>query len=250
MCGIGGYVLRAPVGHDRFVTALLGPLRRRGPDDEGVCAIDRAARASRSYATGATAPALRGSIPLVGGDRPLGPHDAALVHTRYAIIDLSPAGHQPFHGPGGAITAVFNGEIYNYLELRRELQSRGSRFETATDTEVLVEGYRVWGDAVWGRMNGFWAVALYDRRTGEVILARDRLGVAPLYYRETRAGVFFASAIRSLPGDRAGGGGSRLRARLRGDRDEGPGWQHAVSRDPQRAAGDGGSAPAGRRVPG
>jgi asparagine synthase (glutamine-hydrolysing) len=94
--------------------------------------------------------------------------------------------------------AVFNGEIYNYIELREELSALGARFKTSSDTEVLVEGYCLLKDKLWARLNGFWAVALYDFRDGRVTLSRDRIGVAPLYYRQTEEGFYFASMIRPL----------------------------------------------------
>ncbi len=193
MCGIAGYVLRAPVAHGQLAERLLGPIRLRGPDDEGACIIadDRAVahRTPRSIAAVGDRPLLAGTLL---------PHTRALLHTRYAIIDLSPGGHQPFASGDGVLQLVFNGEVFNYVELREELERQGARFRTATDTEVILKGYRAWGDGVWNRLNGFWAVALYDGRTGALVLSRDRLGVSPLYYRETPQGFFFASAIRSL----------------------------------------------------
>ncbi len=197
MCGIAGYVLCGKIAHPRTVEALLDPIRPRGPDDEGVCLVNRDGTRA-VYATDRTIPALRADRPHLRAPGAVISHDVALIHTRYSIIDRSSAGHQPFLSRDATIAAIFNGEIYNYLELRRELEGEGVRFRTASDTEVLVEGYRCWGDRIWGRMNGFWAVALYDRQTAMVVLARDRLGVAPLYYRETPAGLFFASSIRAL----------------------------------------------------
>jgi asparagine synthase (glutamine-hydrolysing) len=193
MCGIAGYILRAPVAHGALSERLLGPIRLRGPDDEGACLIVEGRAVA--HRTPRSIPAV-GDRPLLGGA--VAPHTHALLHTRYSIIDLSPAGHQPFASRDGTLQLVFNGEIFNYVELRAELERAGACFRSATDTEVILEGYRVWGDDVWNRLNGFWAVALYDGRTGSLVLCRDRLGVAPLYYRETEQGFFFASAIRSL----------------------------------------------------
>jgi asparagine synthase (glutamine-hydrolysing) len=125
-------------------------------------------------------------------------HDLALIHTRYSIIDLTEAAHQPFLSRDGSIVGIFNGEIYNYIELKAELSTQGVVFRTTSDTEVLIEGYRIWGNDLWSKMNGFWAVALYDFKNGNVILSRDRIGVAPLYYRELEHGFFFASTIQPL----------------------------------------------------
>lgn len=198
MCGIAGYALDRALGDDRIIARLLPPLRRRGPDDEGICLIERATGAAAAYATDRTSPVLRDSLRRWGPGGEVMLHDVALVNTRYAVVDRSPGGHQPFWSGDGSIVATFNGEIYNHIELRAELEALGVRFRTTCHTEVLVEGYGRWGDLVWERMNGFWAVALYDRRSADLVLARDRLGIAPLYYRETPAGFFFASTIRSL----------------------------------------------------
>jgi len=183
---------------------MIGPIRQRGPDDEGICLIDREQRSVHFCRTDLTIPAFA-TLPDFRVDAGSYRHDAALIHTRYSIIDLTEGGHQPFVSADGTIVAVYNGEIYNYLELQASLRAEGVIFRTHSDTEVLVEGYRIWGHDLWNRMNGFWAVALYDVRTDEFVFSRDRIGVAPLYYRELPTGFFFASQIRSLidisPGD-------------------------------------------------
>jgi asparagine synthase (glutamine-hydrolysing) len=196
MCGIAGYLLERPTPLNAgLVETLLDGIRHRGPDDEGVCLLARAdgravyARTDRTRST-----ALQHLHELDAAAA----YDAALINTRFAIIDPGPAGHQPFASTDGSIIAVFNGEIYNHVELREHLESSGSTFRTACDTEVIVEGYRAWGDALWNRLNGFWAVALYDSRDGTVTLCRDRLGVAPFYLRELDHGIAFASAIEPL----------------------------------------------------
>ena len=199
MCGIAGYFLKATVGQDgrAFLDALIKPIRQRGPDDEGVCLINRPKDAVRSFRTDQTT-ATSLNLPHIKDDHHFLPHDAALIHTRYAIIDLSVGGHQPFVSQDGSIIAVFNGEIYNYLELREDLIAKGVGFRTSSDTEVLIEGYCVWGEDLWAKMNGFWAVALYDFKNNSIVFSRDRIGVAPLYYRETHDGFFFSSSIQPL----------------------------------------------------
>jgi asparagine synthase (glutamine-hydrolysing) len=182
MCGIAGYCLNKPIVPKREqMDLLMQPLLKRGPDDQGICFISREQNTVLHF---------NGHNGVL--------HDIALFHTRFAILDLSDKGHQPFTSHDGSITAVFNGEIYNFIELRKELQSVGVVFKTQCDTEVLVEGYAFWRDSLWSKMNGFWAVCLYDRRSQSFILARDRIGVAPLYYRETSQGLFFSSYIESL----------------------------------------------------
>ncbi len=198
MCGIAGYVLRGPSSDLRVARTLLSGVRSRGPDDGGIFLADRTHGQSVTWATEHSPTAVQAEHRVAPRTGSVLPHDLALIHARYAIVDLSAGGHQPFRSRDRAITAVFNGEIYNYIELRRLLEAAGAAFHTASDTEVLVEGYRHWGDSLWSRLNGFWAVALYDHRAATLVLSRDRMGVAPLYVRETESGLFFASTIRPL----------------------------------------------------
>jgi asparagine synthase (glutamine-hydrolysing) len=166
MCGLAGIVaLRAglaPPGRDalaRMATAL----RHRGPDEYGVY---RDAH-------------------------------AGLAHARLAIIDLA-TGQQPLADEDDATWIVFNGEIFNYLELRAELVALGHRFRTRGDTEVIAHAYRAWGDDAFRRMDGQWAVALWDSRSRRLVLSRDRVGICPLYYREWRGYLYFASEVRAI----------------------------------------------------
>lgn len=122
----------------------------------------------------------------------------ALLHTRLAIIDLSPAGHQPMLSRDGLVALTFNGEIFNYAELRAELERAGVHFRGHSDTEVLLELYSRDGMAALPRLNGMFAFAIHDRRSGELLLARDGLGVKPLYVYEDQMGFAFASEIKAL----------------------------------------------------
>ncbi len=121
-----------------------------------------------------------------------------LAHCRLAIIDLSDAGRQPMANADGSIQLTFNGEIYNFRELRAELEALGYRFESHTDTETIVHGYQAWGDAVVDRLRGIFAFALWDANRGRLLLARDRLGVKPLYYSLQGNELAFASEPRAL----------------------------------------------------
>ncbi len=163
MCGIAGFTGRA----DRAVlTAMADAIAHRGPDGEGF--LEDVA------------------------------HGVHLAHRRLAFLDLA-GGHQPMTSVAGDAAIVFNGEIYNFAELRRELETLGARFATDhSDTEVLLEGWRYWGPDVLPRMNGMWAFALHDRRRRQLILARDRFGKKPLYYRHARDGLVFASELGAL----------------------------------------------------
>lgn len=165
MCGICGFYdpeHRRPDG-DALLQRMNAAQKHRGPDDEGVF-ID-------------------------------GP--AGLGHVRLSILDLSSAGHQPMRR-GERYTLAFNGEIYNYIELREELRQAGYTFTTSTDTEVVLAAYDRWGEDCQSRFNGFWAFALYDSRTQSLFLSRDRYGVKPLYYTELPGYLVFASELKAL----------------------------------------------------
>lgn len=121
-----------------------------------------------------------------------------LGHARLAIIDLSESGHQPMLSADGQVALTFNGEIYNYRELRAELEAAGIAFSGHSDTEVLLQLYLAWGLAALARLNGIFAFAIHDRRNNELILVRDALGVKPLYFCEDQDGFAFASEIKAL----------------------------------------------------
>lgn len=121
-----------------------------------------------------------------------------LGHRRLSIIDLSAAGHQPMQTPDGRYVISYNGEIYNFLELRKELEARGCRFRSRTDTEVLLQAFAVWGLAALNRLNGMFAFALWDRRDLRLTLARDRYGIKPLYYWSDGNAFLFASESKAF----------------------------------------------------
>jgi asparagine synthase (glutamine-hydrolysing) len=165
MCGIAGkfnFDRTRPVDR-HLLTAMTSVVAHRGPDADGF---------------------------FVGAGIGLG-------HRRLSIIDLS-TGDQPLTNEDHTIWVVFNGEIYNFSEIRTELQSLGHRFRTGTDTEVIVHGYEQWGDRVVDRFRGMFAFALWDERTRRLLLVRDRIGVKPLYYCATPSGLTFGSEIKSL----------------------------------------------------
>ncbi len=120
-----------------------------------------------------------------------------LGHRRLAIIDLSSAGHQPFCSEDGRYQLIYNGEIYNYIELRSELQRHGWHFSTQTDTEVLLKAYEAFGTDCLSRFNGMFAFVIYDTHKQTLFMARDRVGIKPLYYYDT--GTAFISLRRSKP---------------------------------------------------
>jgi asparagine synthase (glutamine-hydrolysing) len=173
-----------------LVAELLSLLHHRGPDDRGWLTLDR----SGTPRTGSNPEALAG--------------DVVLLHTRLSILDLSEAGHQPMSTPDGRFHICFNGEIYNYVELRRELESRGREFVSGSDTEVLLAAWAEWGAAALDRLIGMFAFALVDAERRVLVLARDHFGIKPLYYAPLNGRLAFASEIApllALPGvDRRG----------------------------------------------
>jgi asparagine synthase (glutamine-hydrolysing) len=181
MCGIFGFWARggAPEWNGALLRRSTSRVAHRGPDGLDCAGWDGAG-------------ARVAGAELDGRALHLG-----LGHCRLSIIDLSDAGRQPMAG-ARAHWLSYNGEIYNYRELRRELEARGREFRTATDTEVILAAYEVWGERCVERFNGMWAFLLYDPRGRRLLASRDRLGVKPLYYARTRTGIAFASEIAPL----------------------------------------------------
>ena len=175
MCGIAGHVAPGrPGAAETSVTIMVDALARRGPDSKGQ------ARWS----------------------------EAVLGHRRLAILDLSEAGHQPMLSDDAQIGLVFNGCIYNFIELRNELETRGVRFRSHCDTEVLLRGYLEWGiDALVSRLRGMFAFGVWDNPRRKLTLVRDRLGVKPLVYSARNGEIAFASTIAAL---RAAGFGGEI----------------------------------------
>ena len=165
MCGIAGYIGFEPLSEQRIVSCLA-TMERRGPD------------AQRS----------------LSGE--LGSLHYSLLHSRLSIIDLDPRSHQPYQFED--CTLVFNGEIYNYIELREELVALGYSFQTDSDTEVLIKSYRCFGPDCVKRFEGMWAFALIDNRTNQLLLSRDRFAEKPLYYFIEGRQLFFASEIKQI----------------------------------------------------
>ncbi len=196
MCAIAGYYVHQTYRPDSAqLRRSLQAMRHRGPDDEGITLIDPERDIHQNLLTensvvGAQAYGRRCASDIQ--------HRIAFGHRRFSIVDVSAGGHQPFWSSDGKVCVAFNGEIYNYVELRHELEQRGFRFHTASDTEVLALGYQAWGVNCFQRFNGFWAVSLYDRDRRQILLARDRIGKAPLYVTRNHRGLYWASEIKGL----------------------------------------------------
>lgn len=198
MCGIAGYYAPdAPLAGAGRLLEMLGTIAHRGPDDQGLLLVDAVAGEAMNCATRASDPRIREVMPEAGSVGEFS-HQLGFAHCRYSIVDLTPAGHQPMWDAHGLVCVSFNGEIYNYVELRDELESRGRRFSTKSDTEVLLEGYLEWGTELFRRLNGQWAVTLYDARDRSLLLSRDRMGKVPLYYAVREKRLYWGSEIKAI----------------------------------------------------
>lgn len=169
MCGIIGLVSDSAIVNRSWIAAGRDAMRHRGPDDAGEWW------------------SLDGRV--------------GFGHRRLAIIDLSIGGHQPMEDALRELCIVFNGEIYNYRDIKTELEAKGYAFRSRSDTEVILTAYREWGADCLSRLDGQFALAIYDSRVGRVLLARDRAGEKPLFYAVTNGGMRFASELKGLLAD-------------------------------------------------
>jgi asparagine synthase (glutamine-hydrolysing) len=194
MCGIAGVAGGSP-DDLRAIRDMTAALRHRGPDDEGYLLADSRRRDACPFA----GPDTRRDLGLAAlPDAFDARFDLALGHRRLSIIDLGGGGHGPMASPDGRHWIVYNGEIYNYVELREELRGRGHAFRTASDTEVLLAAYAEWGEDLLPHLNGMWAFGLYDAARSTLFCARDRFGVKPFHYFWDGEVFAFASEIKGL----------------------------------------------------
>ena len=165
MCGIVGFAGRVPIAPEQ-VAMMRDTMTHRGPDDCGLWTC--------------------------------GDGSVALAQRRLAVIDLSPGGHQPMADTTERIQVVFNGEMYNFQEVRKELEAAGHQFHTASDTEVVIAAYVAWGESFLEHVGGMFALALYDENKRTLYLARDRAGEKPLFVWQTESRIVFASELKAL----------------------------------------------------
>ena len=197
MCGIAGAFSIDGAGVDPGqLRAMAEALRHRGPDDEGYLLVDGSG--SVEERRGPDTVLERGVGLRHVCQESETRYMLGLAHRRLSIIDVSAAGHQPMASPDGRLWLVYNGEVYNYVELRRELEALGYRFHSDSDSEVVLRAYEHWGERCLDRFNGMWAFALADLRRGRLFCARDRLGVKPFYYWFDGTRFAFASEIKAL----------------------------------------------------
>ena len=166
MCRIAGIFDPSILNLSQEIVKMRDAMKHGGPDDEGVYIDDE--------------------LPLAFG------------HRRLSIIDLSSAGHQPMSDLNGNLQITYNGEIYNYPELKKELVSKGYHFKTQTDTEVILKAYQEWGVNCFDKLNGMFAIAIFDKQKNELVLARDHAGIKPLYLYHDSKSIYFSSEIRGF----------------------------------------------------
>jgi asparagine synthase (glutamine-hydrolysing) len=203
MCGIAGVFEREGRADLGRLTAMSRLMRHRGPDGEGIVLLDKASGHARVIGGPDTPAAVYASgLPWAPGHDAPAPrearHEIGLLQRRLAIVDLSPTGHQPMCDHDRGLWIVFNGEVYNWVELRRELEGLGERFVSRCDTEVILAAYRRWGADCLSRFNGMFAFALWDTRARRLFCARDRFGVKPFYYSHAGGRFAFASEPKAL----------------------------------------------------
>jgi len=181
MCGIAGVVKRSPAADLERLPMVMRRLQHRGPDDIGFATFSKSGiRFGRR------------EMPSVADP------EVVLLHSRLSILDLSETGWQPMGTRDGRYLIVYNGEIYNYLELREELERQGYQFKSRSDTEVLLAAYAHWGVQVFSRGIGMFALAILDTQERKLVLARDCFGIKPLYYVAGQGGFAFASELKAL----------------------------------------------------
>ena len=190
MCAIAGLynVTGEPVDL-RLLEAMTRVQAHRGPDGEGYVLLAASEKRKPVPVIGSLSASVRARLPG---------YALGMGHRRLAILERSPLGHQPMASEDGIVWITYNGEVYNYLELREELRGMGHRFRSGSDTEVLLAAYREWGEACVTRFNGMFAFALWDGDRHRLFCARDRLGVKPFYYAWNGARFAFASEIKGL----------------------------------------------------
>lgn len=199
MCGIAGVIDRNGIDLN-ILYRMSAVIRHRGPDDEGFLTVDTN---KKFYLN-------RGddSIPEVHSHQHIISNfseqkiQVALLHRRLSIIDLSAHGHQPMNYNGNKTYIVFNGEVYNYREIKSELAAKGYSFSSDSDTEVILASYREWGFDCVKKFMGMWAFAIYDHEKNIVFISRDRFGIKPLYYFYKDGKLVFASEIKAILEDK------------------------------------------------
>ncbi len=196
MCGIAGiYNIDGQQVDCPQLLRMTKVIRHRGPDDEGYLLANSPSSPPVSCYGDDTLPELKAQLPALLNSSGA---SVGLGFRRLSIIDLSYRGHMPMSNEDGSLWLIFNGEIYNYVEIRDELKGRGYTFRSGSDSEVILKSYDCWGTECLQRFNGMWAFALWDNRKKQLFCARDRFGVKPFYYAFDGRRLAFGSEIKQL----------------------------------------------------
>jgi asparagine synthase (glutamine-hydrolysing) len=204
MCGVFGIWSKKKRLQLSNIEKAVNQLRHRGPDDEGYFLFNEVTCSSETAGgTDTPEPVYASSFPYAPKKMLRAFHESDLFHVilghrRLSVLDLSPAGHQPMSSKNGKLWIVFNGEIYNYLELRSELETKKIQFSTNSDTEVILAAYQEWGEEAVKKFNGMWSFCIFDIEKRTFFCSRDRLGVKPFYYWFDGENFAFASEIKAL----------------------------------------------------
>ncbi len=195
MCGFSGiYNYSEPVDHN-ILKAMTDCIKHRGPDDEGYLLFDTCSGSHKHYCGDDSSASSKSRLPILDSQFEA---NLGMGFRRLSILDLSDTGHQPMSIADVDLHIVFNGEIYNYLELRNELNSYGCSFRGSSDTEVILNAYKVWGKECVVRFIGMWAFAIWDGINKELFCSRDPFGIKPFYYTTDKSGIYFGSELKQL----------------------------------------------------
>ncbi len=192
MCGICGYYSFHKNIASKNIAEMNQSIRHRGPDDEGFWISD--GWESRSFSGNDSTEKIKEQLPILQEDV----SKIALGFRRLSILDLSEKGHQPMLSKNEKIVITFNGEIYNFKKLRKELEALGYHFESTSDTEVILNSYIEWGTSMFGKLDGMFAICIVDLEQQKIILGRDRVGLKPLFYCKNENGLIWASEIKAI----------------------------------------------------
>ncbi len=196
MCGIGGIVtIKQKCSLDELITLSNG-VKHRGPDDEGFYVLHDKKIDGTEYIGDESNKNINHLKHINNATDKY--FSAGLIHRRFSILDTSNLGHQPLSSDDKKIILTFNGEIFNYIELRDELINLGYFFNSNSDTEVVLNSYIEWGNDCFNKFNGFWSIGIIDRKKNYLVLSRDRFGQKPLYYFKNKNSFYFSSEIQPL----------------------------------------------------
>ncbi|MDR6465462.1 asparagine synthase (glutamine-hydrolyzing) [Chryseobacterium sediminis] len=192
MCGISGYYSFHKSISSTNILEMNQAIKHRGPDDEGFWLYDH--EQGISFSGNDSTPKIKEQFPVLQKRSSY----IALGFRRLSIVDLSEKGHQPMLSENEQVIITFNGEIYNFKKLRKELEVLGHSFRSNSDTEVILKGYQEWGNSTFAKLDGMFAICIVDLTNKKLILARDRVGMKPLFYYQSEEGLVWASEIKAL----------------------------------------------------